>query len=89
MAGLERKNAWTIAEHAGEMHPAGMQRLPQSADWDVDGVRDDVRDLAVEHLGEAGRVLIVDETGFVKKRTDLQPPSQPSARGRHGRPITC
>jgi SRSO17 transposase len=43
VAGLERKNRRTLAEHAGEVSPDGMQRLLRRADWDVDGVRDDVR----------------------------------------------
>ena len=43
LAGLERKNGWTLAEHAGAVSPDGMQRLLRTADWDVDGVRDDVR----------------------------------------------
>src|SRR5580693_10424197 len=67
VAGLERKNGWTLAEHAGEAGPDGMQRLLRRADWDVDGVRDDVRDYVVEHLGDAGGVLIADDTGFLKK----------------------
>jgi SRSO17 transposase len=46
-----------------------MQRLLRWADWDIDGVRDDVRDYVVEHLGEPGGVLILDDTGFVKKGT--------------------
>jgi SRSO17 transposase len=69
VAGLERKNGWTLAEQAGEAGPDGMQRLLRSADWDVDGVRDDVRGYVVERLGDAGGVLIADETGFVKKGT--------------------
>src|SRR5579862_487673 len=69
VAGLERKNGWTLAEQAGEASPDGMQRLLRWADWDVDGVRDDVRDYVVEHLGDAGGVLIADETGFIKKGT--------------------
>jgi SRSO17 transposase len=44
-----------------------MQRLLRRADWDVDGVRDDVRGYAIGHLGEPGGVLIADETGFIKK----------------------
>ncbi len=68
-AGLERKNGWTLAEQAGEVSPDGMQRLLRRADWDVDGVRDDVRDYVVEHLGSPEGVLIVDETGFLKKGT--------------------
>src|ERR1700759_4796561 len=67
VAGLERKNGWTLAERAGEACPDGMQRLLRRADWDVDGVRDDVRDHVIEHLGDPDGVLIGDETGFVKK----------------------
>src|SRR3954470_22559409 len=67
VAGLERKNGWTLAEHAGNVSPDGMQRLLRWADWDVDAVRDDVRDYVVEHLGDPGGVLIVDDTGFLKK----------------------
>ena len=67
VAGLERKNGWTLAEQAGETVPDGMQRLLRSADRDVGGVRNDVRGYAVEHLGDPGGVLIADETGFVKK----------------------
>lgn len=67
VAGLERKNGWTLAEQAGEVCPDGMQRLLRRADWDVDGVRDDLRDYVVEHLGEPDGVLILDETGFLKK----------------------
>ncbi|EKT76479.1 transposase [Rhodococcus opacus M213] len=69
VAGLERKNGWTLAERAGEMSPDGMQRLLRRADWDVDGVRDDVRDYVVERLGDTAGVLIVDDTGFLKKGT--------------------
>ncbi|GLY92333.1 hypothetical protein Airi02_102610 [Actinoallomurus iriomotensis] len=61
VAGLERKNGWTLAEHAGAVSPDGMQRLLRRADWDIDGVRDDVRDYVVEHLGDREGVLIVDE----------------------------
>lgn len=69
LAPLERKNSWTLAERAGEAIPDGMQRLLAYADWDADGVRDDVRDYVVEHLGDPGGVLVVDETGFLKKGT--------------------
>jgi SRSO17 transposase len=67
LSGVERKNGWQLAEQAGESIPDGMQRLLSRARWDVDGVRDDVRDYVVEHLGEPGGVLVVDETGFLKK----------------------
>jgi len=69
VAGLERKNGWTLAEHAGEAGPDGMQRLLRWADWDVDGVRDDLRAYVIEQLGEPDAVLIADETGFLKKGT--------------------
>ena len=67
LAPLERKNGWTLAEQAGDASPDGMQRLLATADWDADRVRDDLRDYVVEHLGDPGAVLVVDETGFVKK----------------------
>jgi SRSO17 transposase len=69
VAGLERKNGWTLAEHAGAVSPDGMQRLLRRADWDVDGVRDDVRSYVVEHPGSPDGVLIADDTGFIKKGT--------------------
>jgi SRSO17 transposase len=69
VAGLERKNGWTLAELAGEACPDGMQRLLRRADWDVDGVRDDVRGYVIDHLGHPEGVLIADETGFIKKGT--------------------
>jgi SRSO17 transposase len=46
-----------------------MQRLLNHARWDADQVRDDLRDYVVEHLGDPGGVLVVDETGFLKKGT--------------------
>jgi SRSO17 transposase len=69
VAGLERKNGWTLAEQAGELSPDGMQRLLRRADWDVDGVRDDVRGYVAGQLGDPAGVLIADETGFIKKGT--------------------
>jgi SRSO17 transposase len=35
--------------------------------WDADAVRDDLRAYVVEHLGDADAVLVLDETGFLKK----------------------
>ena len=55
LAGLPRKNCWTIAEQAGEATPDGMQYLLERARWDADGVRDDVRGYVMEHLGDPGR----------------------------------
>ncbi|MFB9966081.1 IS701 family transposase [Sinosporangium siamense] len=68
-AELPRKNCWTLAEHAGDTSPGGMQHLLSRASWDTDGVRDDLRDFVVENLGGTGTVLIVDETGDLKKGT--------------------
>lgn len=69
LAPLASKNGWTLAEAAGNATPDGMQRLLNRAAWDADGVRDDVRGYVVRHLGDADGVLVVDETGFVKKGT--------------------
>src|SRR6516225_2196847 len=69
LAGLPRKNCWTIAEHAGDATPDGMQHLLARAKWDADGVRDDVRGYVAEHLGDPRAVLVVDETGDLKKGT--------------------
>lgn len=64
---VERKNGWQLAEVAGEATPDGMQRLLAAADWDADAVRDDLRAYVVEQLGDNDAVLVVDETGFLKK----------------------
>ena len=69
LAELPRKNCWTIAGHAGDRTPDGMQHLLSRARRDADGVRDDVRSYVVEQLGDPGAVLVVDETGDVKKGT--------------------
>ncbi len=69
LGNVGRKNGWQLAEHAGERTPDGMQRLLATADWDPELVRDDLRAYVVEHLGDPGAVLVVDETGFLKKGT--------------------
>jgi SRSO17 transposase len=61
---------WQLAEQAGDATPDGMQRLLNHARWDADEVRDDLRGYVVEHLGDPGGVLVVDETGFLKKGTN-------------------
>src|SRR4051794_20675755 len=68
LSGTERKNCWRLAEQAGHARPGPMQRLLRSTRWDVDAVRDDIRAYVLEHLGADDGVLIVDETGFLKKR---------------------
>jgi len=67
LSGLRRKNCWTIAEQAGDASPDGMHHLLAAARWDADAVRDDLRGYVIEHLGSADAVLVVDETGDVKK----------------------
>src|SRR3954465_15392596 len=67
LSAAERKNGWTLAEQAGDATPDAMQRLLNHADWNADAVRDDLRDYVVEHLGTDAAVLVVDETGFLKK----------------------
>jgi hypothetical protein len=69
LGAVTRKNGWQLAEHAGEATPDGMQRLLATAEWDPDLVRDDLRAYVLEHLGDPGAVLVVDETGFLKKGT--------------------
>jgi SRSO17 transposase len=67
LAPVERKNGWQLAEAAGDAAPDRMQRLLGSARWDPREVRDDLRAYVVENLGHRDAVLIVDETGFIKK----------------------
>jgi SRSO17 transposase len=67
LAPVERKNGWQLAEAAGDATPDGMQDFLQRMRWDADQVRDDLRAYVVEHLGEPGGVLVLDETGFIKK----------------------
>ena len=64
---VERKNGWQLAEQAGDTTPDGVQRLLYNYRWDADLVRDDLKTYAVEHLADADAVLVVDETGFLKK----------------------
>ncbi len=67
VSGLDRKNCWTIAEHRGDTSPDGLQHLLARASWDADLVRDDLRDYVIEALGGPGAILVVDETGDIKK----------------------
>jgi SRSO17 transposase len=67
LAPVERKNGWQLAEELGERNAHGTQRLLAEADWDEEAVRDELCRYVVERLGEADGVLVVDETGFLKK----------------------
>jgi SRSO17 transposase len=67
LAPVERKNGWQLAEAAGDRTPDGVQDFLARMRWDADAVRDDLRRYVVEHLGHPAAVLVLDETGFVKK----------------------
>ncbi|MFO0878004.1 MAG: IS701 family transposase [Gemmataceae bacterium] len=69
LSSVERKNGWQLAEHLGDSTPDGVQHLLARANWDADAVRDDLLGYVAEHLGHPDGVLIVDETGFLKKGT--------------------
>jgi SRSO17 transposase len=63
----ERKNSWQVAEVCGEPTPYGFQYLLSRADWDANAVRDELRTYILQHLGDSKGVLVLDETGFLKK----------------------
>ena len=67
LSGLDRKNCWTIAEQRGEATPDGLQHLLSGAKWDADAVRDDLRGYVIDAFSDPDAVLVVDETGDVKK----------------------
>ncbi|MEU9283133.1 IS701 family transposase, partial [Streptomyces sp. NPDC048275] len=67
LSDLPRKNCWTLAEHAGDATPYGLQHLLSRAKWDADAVRDDIRGFVVGQLHDDAAVLVVDETGDLKK----------------------
>ncbi len=67
LSNIERKNSWQLAEFIGDASPDGVQHLLERAHWDAQLARDISRDYVIEHLGDEDAVLIVDETGFLKK----------------------
>src|SRR3954468_20737241 len=67
LAPVGRKNGWQLAEAAGDRTPDGMRDFLGRMRWDADAVRDDLRAYVIEHLGDPDAVLVLDETGFVKK----------------------
>jgi SRSO17 transposase len=67
LAPVERKNGWQLAEAAGDRTPDGVQEFLSRVRWDADAVRDDLRAYVGQHLGDRGAVLVLDETGFLKK----------------------
>ena len=66
---LDRKNCWGIAEHRGHAAPDALRHLLGRAKWDADGVRDDLRSYVVDHFADPDAILVVDETGDLKKGT--------------------
>lgn len=88
IAGLPRVNCWTIAEHTGEADPRGLQRLLSSAVLDTDGLAADLRAYVVTAPGDPQGVLIVDETGDVKKGTATVGVA-PQYTGTAGRVVNC
>src|SRR4051812_22263975 len=69
LSDAERKNGWQLAEKVGDETPYGVQHLLGRADWDADRVRDDLIAYVHGHLADERGVLVVDETGFLKKGT--------------------
>src|SRR4051812_38683414 len=67
LAPLKRKNGWHLAEAAGDTTPDGVQDFLSRMHWDADAVRDDLRAYVVDHLGDPNAMLVLDETGFLKK----------------------
>jgi SRSO17 transposase len=63
----ERKNSWQLAEVSGDTTPYAFQHLLRRALWDPDAVRDELRRYVLQHLGDSEAVLVIDETGFLKK----------------------
>ena len=62
-----RKNAWQLAEVNGDVTPYGIQHLLGRALWQADQLRDALYAYVVAHVGDSQAVLVVDETGFLKK----------------------
>ncbi|MFV0451989.1 MAG: IS701 family transposase [Propioniciclava sp.] len=69
MSNLERKNCWTIAQQRGEVTPHGLQHMLSRASWDEEAVAGDVRDYVTTAFIDPEAVLVVDETGDLKKGT--------------------
>ncbi len=69
LSDMSRKNCWTLAEQRGMVSPYGLQHLLSRARWDADAVRDDLRGYVTGAFGDPGGILVVDETGDVKKGT--------------------
>jgi len=69
LSGAERKTGWMLAEEAGLARPYRIQSLLGRSSWSADTLCKRVRSYAIEALGDPDGVLVVDETGFLKKGT--------------------
>jgi SRSO17 transposase len=69
LAPVARKNSWQLAEQAGHSTPDGLQHLLAGSKWEADDIRDDLQEYVAGKLGEGDGVLIIDDTGFIKKGT--------------------
>src|SRR4051812_7294125 len=84
---VERKNGWQLAENAGDRTPDGVQDFLARMRWDADQVRDDLQAYVVAQLGDADGVLVLDETGFVKKGTKSVGVQRQYSGGRRSEPL--
>ena len=69
LAPVARKNCWQLAEVVGEKDPQALQRLLYSAHWAADEARDELQRFVIEEFGDPGGIVVIDETGFLKKGT--------------------
>jgi SRSO17 transposase len=67
LSDVDIRSCWQLAEQAGDRSPNAMQRLLADAVWDADAVRDDLRCHVADELGDPDGVLILDDTGDLKK----------------------
>jgi SRSO17 transposase len=67
LSDVDTRSCWQLAEQAGDASPHAMQRLLGEAVWDADQVRDDLRTYVADELGDPDGVLILDDTGDLKK----------------------
>jgi SRSO17 transposase len=83
----ERQNSWRLAEVSRDATPDAFQHLLRRALWDPEAVRDELRRYIIQHLGDPEAVLVIDETGFLKKGRHsagvARPYSGPAGRIEH------
>src|SRR5688572_14721864 len=67
LSNIPRKNSWQLAETLEQATPYGLQQFLYRAKWNPEDIRNDLRAYVIEHLGDPEAVLVIDETGFLKK----------------------